>query len=199
MSTALGPWDKYICLHAAHLTFHLNLSVVMADVYPGSLDQDLLQRHRQNLDHCYELMVLCLYATYILGYLCLNKSSSQSTLRLWFSELIIDHEVNYHFAFKLSASTSHWVEWGPPQFHCLYVFVPALLQVMQQCMVYPAFQMSFSCFLPELDSGRSYQEWHRARMGFSRLRMQVQFWCISSWIGLFVQRCCTIMQNGCVI
>jgi len=32
MSTALGPWDKYICLHAAHLTFHLNLSVVMADV-----------------------------------------------------------------------------------------------------------------------------------------------------------------------
>ena len=87
----------------------------------------------------------------------------------------IDHwSVNYHIAFKLSASTSHWVEWGPPRFHCLYVFVPALLQAMQQCMVRPAFQMSFSCFLPELDSGRSYQEWHRARVGFSRLRMQVQ-------------------------
>ena len=47
MSTALGPWDKYICLHAAHVTFHLNLSVVMADVYPGCLDQDMLQTSRE--------------------------------------------------------------------------------------------------------------------------------------------------------
>lgn len=33
MSTALGPFDRYICLHVAEVTFHLNLSVIMADVY----------------------------------------------------------------------------------------------------------------------------------------------------------------------
>jgi len=32
MSTALGPFDRYICLHVAEVTFHLNLSVIMADV-----------------------------------------------------------------------------------------------------------------------------------------------------------------------